>query len=429
MRGLIAVLGSLAAIVGPVLASSYEVGAKYQGVPFEVRCPAGQYVRGLSIRQNTLLNGFSIECAASDGVGVTPVPAQHEYHGGSRGPYKQLRCKAGELATGISAIPRTEGGNAYVGDVKLYCTHLETGKTHTVVTDWRNPNESEGPYGFEDLTCPQSQLAGRNVVVGMRGGAGTSIRRIGIQCVVAERKPDVVMNPGEPVRTPPPPPPGAQDTRQRCMDYAQRAASVRATARACGLTGPRYEATVEQHYEWCVASPPEHAQSEAEARKAELAQCRRAGGGNVPRIERLPTQELDFCQLYAQEAQAQANEGQQNCGFNTPRYSVYVEDHLNWCKSAPRQTAEAEASARKRELWACQRCRGYAERTLGQFRRTNECRRPLPNTPIWQPNDYDVHFGWCLHTDRNGERSERPDAASTERLRERDLENCRFNRM
>jgi hypothetical protein len=270
---------------------------------------------------------------------------------------------------------------------------------------------------------------GRNVVVGFTGSASVYLVRIGVICAVLTPTPDVVMDPGEPVRTPPPPPPGAQDTRQRCMDYAQRAASVRATARACGLTGPRYEATVEQHYEWCVASPPEQAQAEEEARKAEIAQCRQSGGGNVSRLQRLPTRELDFCQLYAQEAQAQANEGQQNCQFNSGRYSLYVEDHLNWCRSVSRQAAEAEASARKRELWACQRCRGYAERTMGQFSRANECRSPLPNTPIWQPNPYDVHFGWCLQTDRNGDRGERPDAEAVYRLRERDLENCRFNRM
>lgn len=391
---------------------------------YDLRCADNEFVAGFRIKQDAFVRNIALICVPPEqATGVEPSFSSQGV-GGTKGANKRLLCGRDEFVSGIAVISRSNGMNDTAADLKAYCTNMDTGRTRTIRTDWRNPDQSAGPYGYVNKQCPQSQLLGRNYLGGINGFAGNNdVQRIEIGCRVLINETGV-MDPGEPVRMPPPPPPGAQDTRQRCMDYAQRAALVRATARACGLAGPRYEATVEQHYGWCVASPREHAQAEAEARDNEIAQCRRHGGGNVPRVERLPTHELDYCQLYAQEAVEQANEGQQKCFFNSARYSVYVEDHLNWCKSVPRQTAEMEASARKRELWACQRCRGYAEHTLGQFRRTSECRRPLPSSPIWQPNDYDVHLGWCLQTDRNGERSERPDAASTGKLRERDLRNC-----
>jgi hypothetical protein len=393
------------------------------GAPYVLRCLDGDFVRGFGIMQGDMLDAIFVYCGKSDGRSVAPVSWEPGVRaGGTGGRSVPMMCGKDELVSGLEAKSRNVSGTIAIADIKVFCTHVHTGRRRTLRTGWRDPDEYPDPYGYRPLDCPGS-LLGRGYVSGIDGGAGNWVDRIGLLCgVVPQPSPDVVLDPGVPVTMPPRPPIREVGKRQRCLDYARNASAIRNEAAGCGLSGPRFDAAYEQHYAACIANNRDFDRAETNARAEAIAKCRAEGrgGSGAPQISERP----GFCQIYVQDTMAQAAEGQQHCGYSGARYSAYPDDHLNWCKSVTQAAANAEAAARGREIWACRRCRGYAQRALDQFERARACRTPVPDAPVWTRLPYDGHFNWCLQTGGNGERNETPSASAVERLRERHLNAC-----
>lgn len=80
---------------------------------------------------------------------------------------------------------------------------------------------------------------------------------------------------------------GRDSTAVRCDGYARQAVAqgAEATARGCGVSGPRWTASYEGHLTWCIGQPPNVAESETKQREGPLSLCRTINplpGGPTP---------------------------------------------------------------------------------------------------------------------------------------------------
>ena len=202
---------------------------------------------------------------------------------------------------------------------------------------------------------------------------------------------------------------GAGDPAQ-CTQYAQKAVEQgqQAVAAGCNFSGPRWQASYQQHYDWCLAVPPEAANFETQARETELAKCTQGGEtmaplqpGTLQPAQPLPPGELQTtkqaCADYAKAAVAQVAENVKlGCGFSGGRWSSDYQTHYNWCLGAGAQAA-AESKARQAELAACQRqktCTAYAQTAVAQQAKNLSEKCGLSG-PAWN-SSFDYHYKWCL---------------------------------
>ena len=71
---------------------------------------------------------------------------------------------------------------------------------------------------------------------------------------------------------------GTKNCVAGCSEYAFEAESAAVEARSlgCGITGPRWSESDDDHYVWCVQGNQGNAKAETAAREAELEKCRQA---------------------------------------------------------------------------------------------------------------------------------------------------------
>jgi hypothetical protein len=127
-----------------------------------------------------------------------------------------------------------------------------------------------------------------------------------------------------------------------CDTYARTALQQADQGRAagCGFAGPRWDATYQDHYNWCLGVSQAQRDGEAQARSDGLVQC---GARADP-----------ACDTYARTALQQADQGRvAGCGFTGPRWEASYEDHYNWCLGVSQAQRDGETQARSDGLVQC----------------------------------------------------------------------------
>jgi hypothetical protein len=134
-------------------------------------------------------------------------------------------------------------------------------------------------------------------------------------------------------------PPGANAADPGfCNQYASDAdkSVKRAIHLKCGFTGPRWTKNTSGHFAWCLIVDQGLAESEADARAADLKQC--------------------TCEWYADHTMVQIAMNIANkCGFTGLRWLDDKHAHFNWCFNAnpPFSAMENELDIRKKMLNGC----------------------------------------------------------------------------
>jgi hypothetical protein len=104
----------------------------------------------------------------------------------------------------------------------------------------------------------------------------------------------------------------------------------------CGFQGPRWNNDKTSHMAWCLFMPQNIAQSETDARSADLKLC--------------------TCQWYADQTMVQIAMNIANkCGFTGLRWLEDKKAHYNWCFNAnpPFGAMQNEIDIRKKMLKGC----------------------------------------------------------------------------
>jgi hypothetical protein len=162
---------------------------------------------------------------------------------------------------------------------------------------------------------------------------------------------------------------------------------------ACGFSGPRWHASKARHYQSCLSANLQTRASEQQARQTELTRCVQ----QAARAQR--------CNEYVKTAVTAAIRSENiGCNLDGPgvRWSLYRDDHLAFCQTAPDAALRGEDAARQRELTRCQSrlqevngvCDVYAKRSnrLSEINVQNECGG---EGDPWS-TDYQDHYSYCL---------------------------------
>ena len=123
-----------------------------------------------------------------------------------------------------------------------------------------------------------------------------------------------------------------------CNNYASEAEKTVSFAKAlkCGFQGPRWGSDKGPHFAWCLLVDNGLAQSETDARTADLKQC--------------------TCQWYADQTMVQiAMNTAKKCGFTGLRWLDDKTAHYNWCFNFNPgiDAMKSELSIRKKMLKGC----------------------------------------------------------------------------
>lgn len=123
-----------------------------------------------------------------------------------------------------------------------------------------------------------------------------------------------------------------------CTKYANDAdKSVKlAIHLKCGFQGPRWTKGTSPHFAWCLIVDQGLAQSESDARAADLKQC--------------------TCEWYANQTMVQVATNIANkCGFTGLRWLEDKKAHFDWCFNAnpPFSAMENEIDIRRKMLKGC----------------------------------------------------------------------------
>ena len=134
-----------------------------------------------------------------------------------------------------------------------------------------------------------------------------------------------------------------QSVDPACDAYARTAieqAELAKRAGCRGISGPRWDSTYQDHYNWCLQNPQGGRDFEAQARTQALNACRES---------------VDACEAYARTAIEQTQLAKRaGCqGISGPRWDSTYEDHYNWCLQNPQGGRDFEAKARAQALNAC----------------------------------------------------------------------------
>jgi len=132
-----------------------------------------------------------------------------------------------------------------------------------------------------------------------------------------------------------------------CQMYAQEAVSAFRTAqsRNCAIQPPRWQASFNNHLNWCLSASPEAVKNEGLIRLYEVNLCTN------------PTDLLRRCDTYAKTAVSQEQENlRRDCRIAGPegRWSTSYEAHFVWCNFHNDQNAERiEQREREGPLTQC----------------------------------------------------------------------------
>lgn len=189
-------------LISPVLAADYQspaVGGP-GGAPFTLRCADGDYLVGLRVRSGSIIDAVAPLCARWEG-GETPFlePGIGPLHGGGGGSLADFRCDRASVITGIYAEAAPNQWDSVAIMVPRCGAAAEpTRRTQASgprqfglgISDRASANDTEEvatsavPY-IEAGSLPECRRG--DVAVGIYGGAGTYVDRIGLICAPAPR--------------------------------------------------------------------------------------------------------------------------------------------------------------------------------------------------------------------------------------------------
>lgn len=132
----------------------------------------------------------------------------------------------------------------------------------------------------------------------------------------------------------------------RCRDYARRAVDQynRNRRDGCNYSGPEWQSSYNEHYDWCQHSPWNKVQDQENYRSRKLNDCRDNRGS---------------CNSYARRAVDQYREARRlNCSAWGPRWQYSYDEHLDWCRRSPWNKVQEESRSRDKELRRCYDRRG-----------------------------------------------------------------------
>jgi hypothetical protein len=139
-----------------------------------------------------------------------------------------------------------------------------------------------------------------------------------------------------------------------CRSYARAAVAQyeESQENGCNTLGGRWQASLDNHYNWCLGSTVEDVEDEREYRDGELRICLRRLP--VRPAEPVPTRARS-CRAYASTAVNQYETAETlNCGFRGGRWQSSEINHFNWCLGTSEAVLTRETTARAEELTACQ---------------------------------------------------------------------------
>lgn len=183
-----ALLLSLLAVTAPARAGRSQTIGGDGGNPFEFRCPAGSYLVGVRSRAGYVVDHIGAVCGAWDPVTRVAGAGRdmRTEFGGTGGQWTRFGCPPGAALSGWRA------GNSYADDPTVL-GFLEAPKCRSladpaqaVPTQDRLIGRHQARSGFPahfvivgDYVCPPGEVG-----VGIFGGAGQFVDRIGLVCDV-----------------------------------------------------------------------------------------------------------------------------------------------------------------------------------------------------------------------------------------------------
>jgi hypothetical protein len=151
------------------------------------------------------------------------------------------------------------------------------------------------------------------------------------------------------------PGPSIAETRdQQCASYAARAVSdvKKATELGCSLTGARWTANYNDHFNWCKGLKDTDLgllKTETDARQSGTESCRVYKKVGDPRTQQ--------CASYASRAVSDVKKATElGCSLTGARWTVNYNDHFNWCKGLKDSDLgllKTETDARQAGMAAC----------------------------------------------------------------------------
>lgn len=210
--GLAAGIVALAASAAPAFAADYQsraVGGP-GGAPYVMRCAQGDYLVGLSGRSGNWVDAIAPMCARWDaGARAFLPPGIGPSKGGPGGAPTQVACGPTAAITSLF-VEQAANDQKTVGLLTPSCATVLTGKRSAVVTPTgrfgksqseltpSDPNIGTSAVPYYDSSALPNCGKG-DIAVGIYGGAGKYLDRIGLICAPAPRVA------ADPVVTPPKP--------------------------------------------------------------------------------------------------------------------------------------------------------------------------------------------------------------------------------
>lgn len=186
-----------------------------------------------------------------------------------------------------------------------------------------------------------------------------------------------------------------------CATYADQAVQQFNAARGRNscfspITGARWQADREAHYNWCLSANPDAVRYEQAARANVLRVC-----NGEPKAK--------ACNAYAAGAQSDAILNiNRSCGYpSTARWTQSYDDHLAYCLAAPADAVNFEHNIRRLQVSLCvaptpelKTCDAYAKTAVRQAAEAQQ-RGCSPGGDRWITS-YDPHFSWCVSNLQTG---------------------------
>ncbi|MCP4620301.1 MAG: hypothetical protein GY844_28180 [Bradyrhizobium sp.] len=251
---------------------SEQVGGPGGGV-FNDACKPGDVLVGVNITYGKAINSVGPVCRRLGGAlyglrtwGVAAEPTGGPFEAFSAGG--DLRCPPN---TAVARIHAGVDKYGIVSSIELYCRPASGG---AIVAG--NSLFSEGKASTSgDAKCP-----GDFVAIGMTGGYGALVDRVGLKCGLFTQ----ADAPAEkPINAPAPGPGSAGVQHEIACQYYAMNAKKEADAnrrRSCGGTGARWSLNIDDHMAWCRSQHGDMRipDQEAKARSDALAACGSRGG-------------------------------------------------------------------------------------------------------------------------------------------------------
>ena len=185
-----------------------------------------------------------------------------------------------------------------------------------------------------------------------------------------------------------------------CSDYARNAvaANDQNMRQGCHLQGSRWSGDFQTHYSWCMGVHREEANTESEARSADLGQCQQTANADA----------AAKCDHYARISMVQIETAQKaHCSLPSGdlRWGDNLDDRRQACLQAPMRVLEHDIADREAVLATClaaagqpqEACHAYVDKAMEQVAAAaaNGCD---VSGPDWSSARAE-HLHWCLNAD------------------------------